>query len=411
MNKNMENKKTILIVTQRFYPDVFGGSGRVVWEQGKRLAARGHRVIVVTPRVRPNLLPEDTVDGMHVFRYQGTKWQKFFGQSYVDLAAGRKEIERVAEKFSIDITILHHTFPAAAYFKTGLSKKIPAIYMFHASLYRELKVEGITRRVRPALAGKIIAFFLGRVAKRYEADIFTRVRKIIIFSEFSRRILSETYPGSERKAVQIIGGVDESFLEISEPLESAREKLNLPLDRPAIFVVRRLTPRMGLANLILAMKEIVAARSDVLLLIAGDGPMKNELTALILKNKLEANIRMLGKITDEELKLYYRAADVFVLPTLAYEGLGLATLEALASGLPVLGTNIGATPEILNQIDPELVIPGGSPKVMAKKIIWFLDQKLGDEKLRAQGRTLAREKYSWEKSVDELELFINELTN
>lgn len=283
--------------------------------------------------------------------------------------------------------------------------------MFHASLYRELKVEGITRRVRPALVAKIIAFFLGRVAKKYEADIFSRVRKIIVFSDFSRRILSETYPGSERKAIQIEGGVDESFLDSPEPSDSAREKLNLPLDRPLIFVVRRLTRRMGLGNLILAMREIVKARPEAMLLVAGDGPMRQELAGMILKNKLEPNVKMLGKITDEELKLYYRAANVFVLPTLAYEGLGLATLEALASGLPVLGTNIGATPEILNQLDPELVIPGGSPKIMAKKIMWFLDEKLGDEELRARGQDLAREKYSWEKSTDELELVINGLTN
>lgn len=405
------NQKTILIVTQRFYPDVFGGSGRVVWEQGKRLAERGNRVIVVTPRVRPNLLPEDTIDGMYVFRYQGAKWQKFFGQSYVDLVAGRKEIERVAEKFSVDLAILHHTFPAAAYFKTGIAKKIPAIYMFHASLFRELKVEGITRRLRPAFVVKIIAFFLGRLAKKYESDIFSRVRKIVVFSDFSRRIIAETYPGSERKVEQIIGGVDESFLDSSEPLESAREKLNLPMDRPVIFVVRRLTPRMGLGNLILAMQEIVKSWPEVLLLIAGDGPMRQELAFAIFKNKLEQNIKMLGKITDEELKLYYRAADVFVLPTLAYEGLGLATLEALASGLPALGTNIGATPEILNQLDPELVIPDGSPKIMAKKIMWFLGDMLGNEDLRAGARNLAREKYSWEKSVDELELIINGLTD
>lgn len=406
----MANQKTILIVTRRFYPDTFDGSGRVVYEQGKRLAARGYRVLVVTPRIRPNLLPEDTIFGMHVFRYQGTGWQKFLGQSFADLKAGRAEIEWLAAKFSIDFAILHHTFPAAAYFGAGLAKKIPAIYVFHASLYRELRSRGAAREVRFWPLGKIFIFFLKRLAKKYEGEIFGRVRRIVVFSDYSRRILAETYPGAERKAVKISVGVNEDYLNSMDEEDAAREKLNLPTDRPILFVVRRLTPRMGLQNLISAMGEIVKKRPDVLLLMAGDGPLFFELGRQISANKLEDNIKMLGKITDEELRLYYRAADLFVLPTLSYEGLGLATLEALASGLPALGTSVGATPEILESLDPELIIPGGSPATIAKKILWFLDEKLGDEGLRLASRELARNNYSWQKSVDELELLINELT-
>ena len=405
----MANQKTILIITQRFYPDTFGGSGRVVWEQGKRLAERGYRVILVAPRKRQGLLPEDTVDGMHVFRYAGTKWQKFFGQSFVDLTAGRAEIAKIAEKFSVDLAILHHTFPAAAYFRVGLSQKIPSIYIFHASLYRELRSRGAAREVRFWPLGKIFIFFLKRLAKKYEGEIFSRVRRIVVFSDYSRRILAETYPGVERKAVKISVGVNEDYLNSMDEEDAAREKLNLPADRPILFVVRRLTPRMGLQNLILSMKEIADTRPDALLIIAGEGPLYSGLNEIIKKKKLGDNVKMLGKITDEELRLYYRAADVFVLPTLAYEGLGMATLEALASGLPVLGTAVGATLEILESLDAELIMPDGSPKTMAKKILWFLEEKIGDEVLRESARALAREKYSWEKSSMELESIIEEL--
>lgn len=381
----------------------------MVWEEGRDLAARGYRVIVVTPRVRPNLLPEDTVDGMRVYRYQGSRWQKFFGQSFVDVFAGSQEIKKISEKFSIDLVILHHTFPAAGYFKTDISKKLPTIYVFHASLYRELKVEGLTRKIRSAILAWIAVFFLGRIAKKREVEIFSRVKKILVFSDFSRRILTETYPGAELKAQKIPGGVHETYLSSTETREAACEKLNLPVDRPILFVIRRLTPRMGLQNLISAMEIIMGARKDPLLIIAGDGPLFFELRKQIEKSKLEENVRLLGKITDEELRLYYRAADVFVLPTLAYEGLGLATLEALASGLPVLGTAVGATPEILNKLDQELVMPDGSPKTIASKILWFLDNKIGDTALRERARQLAEKEYSWEKSGEELAEVIEEM--
>ena len=69
-------------------------------------------------------------------------------------------------------------------------------------------------------------------------------------------------------------------------------------------------------------------------------------------------VRFWGRATDDELSDLYAATDFFVLPTRALEGFGLVILEALASGVPVLGTPVGAIPDVLGRLDSRLVMPG-----------------------------------------------------
>ncbi|HRR39717.1 MAG TPA: glycosyltransferase, partial [Syntrophales bacterium] len=111
-----------------------------------------------------------------------------------------------------------------------------------------------------------------------------------------------------------------------------RRRLGIPENRAVILTVRNLVPRMGLENLITAMKDVVKALPDVLLIIGGSGPLREKLLRLACELQLSDSIRFTGFIRDEELPDYYRAADIFVLPTIELEGFGLVTLEALACG-------------------------------------------------------------------------------
>ena len=70
--------------------------------------------------------------------------------------------------------------------------------------------------------------------------------------------------------------------------------------------------------------------------------------------------------------MYYAAADIFIMPTKFIEGFGIATVEALAAGLPVFGTPVGGTTEILESIDSTLIFKSTDSQAMAEKIEWFL---------------------------------------
>jgi glycosyltransferase involved in cell wall biosynthesis len=115
---------------------------------------------------------------------------------------------------------------------------------------------------------------------------------------------------------------------------------------------------MGLENLIDATRDLVAEIPDLLVHIAGAGPLKSELEKRIHEHNLANNVRLLGRIEDDVLPLCFRAADVSIVPTVALEGFGMITLESLAAGTPVVVTPVGGLPEVVRPLADELVLDG-----------------------------------------------------
>jgi SAM-dependent methyltransferase len=120
-----------------------------------------------------------------------------------------------------------------------------------------------------------------------------------------------------------------------------------------------------------------------------------------------------GYIPDAALPQYYQAADAFVLPTRELEGFGLITVEALASGTPVLATAIGATPEILRPLDPSLLFRAATPAAMAERLQTFLENLTRDrsaaDAMRTACRRYAETEYGWDRSARCLEDTLSEL--
>jgi SAM-dependent methyltransferase len=150
------------------------------------------------------------------------------------------------------------------------------------------------------------------------------------------------------------------------------------------------------------------------LLIGGSGSLRTELEALAAALGVAAHVRFLGFVPDADLPLYYQAADCFVLPTRELEGFGLVTVEALACGTPVLGTPVGATPELLDPLDPALVFPAATAEAMAGRLGDFLDRLERAPgpaaALRAAARAHAERHYGWDRTVETLEGELARLT-
>ncbi len=112
----------------------------------------------------------------------------------------------------------------------------------------------------------------------------------------------------------------------------------------------------------------------------------------------------------KELREEFVRADAFVLPTIALEGFGIATLEAMLSGVPVIATNAGATPELLLDVDPRLIADGSSPEALYQTLLWF--SKLSIEQQEAIGkrcRAIALKKYSRDGMNDKIITAIKKL--
>ena len=143
------------------------------------------------------------------------------------------------------------------------------------------------------------------------------------------------------------GSVDLARFDVKVTRLAARRALGWPTDRPILIAVRRLTERMGLEVLIEAMKRVVRAVPEALLLIAGKGRIEARLERQIEDAGLQRHVRLLGFVPDDDLPLAYRAADINVVPSLALEGFGLTAAEALAAGAPSMVTAVGGLPEVV----------------------------------------------------------------
>jgi glycosyltransferase involved in cell wall biosynthesis len=227
-----------------------------------------------------------------------------------------------------------------------------------------------------------------------EYFVYQRINRFIVLSEAFRQILHQTYRVPLERIHIVPPGLDiETFTPTCSRPE-AREKLGWSADRPTLFVIRRLVKRMGIENLVAAMAQVKQQHPDVLLLIAGKGPLTATLEAQIESLGLADNVKLLGFVPDDQLALAYRAADFSVVPTVALEGFGLITIESLAAGTPVLGTPVDSLPEILGPLSPDLVLEGSSTAHLAKGIGEVLSgqRQLPDQ---ATCEAYVRAHYTW----------------
>jgi glycosyltransferase involved in cell wall biosynthesis len=137
-------------------------------------------------------------------------------------------------------------------------------------------------------------------------------------------------------------------------------------------------------------------------IIGGTGPLGNELQNQARRAGLENVVRFVGHIPEEQLPLYYQAADLFVLPTRAHEGFGLVTVEALACGTPVVATPVGASPEILAHLEASLLSESASAEALAEVMGRALSFATTQD-FRERCRDYAERRYNWEFHIDGLE--------
>ena len=157
---------------------------------------------------------------------------------------------------------------------------------------------------------------------------------------------------------------------------------------------------MGVENLLQSARTLDDV--DELRIVAA-GRRRRQRDVEVLREGLPrgTSVQLIGRVSDDELPLWYRAADLFVLPSVAYEGFGLVTVEALASGTPVVGTRVGATPELLEPLEPLLLSEGTDPTALADAIRAGL--RLATPAFRERCREYALARFSWDAVLPEWE--------
>lgn len=295
------------------------------------------------------------------------------------LVRARRSGGALCQKHSIDLIACHFALYGLPLWDRLV--RTPTVIHFHGPWAAESAAEG----ENPVST---------RLKKLLERCTYWPGQRFIVLSEAFRDVLTTSYGVSADRIRIVPGGVDANAFDVEASPQEARKHLGWPTDRPVILSVRRLARRMGLSNLIQAMETVSRRHPDALLLIAGKGPIREELDALIHTNGLEDHVRLLGFVPDEDLPYAYRAADVSVVPTVQHEGFGLITIESLAAGTPVLVTPVGGLPETVRDLDDRLVLPDSSPEALQEGLEAVLDGRLSLPDAEAC-QHFARSTYDW----------------
>jgi glycosyltransferase involved in cell wall biosynthesis len=376
----------ILVASGEWFPDAKSGFARVVTETAKKLAERGHEVTVLAPRKGREAT--ETADGSLLIRRVLSR--NALPLTFTDVAQIRKHA-RAYRMSSFDLLLAHGSMAAVGFWASAL--RVPLVLTFHASLSREVR---FSRSRLPLGKERFSGYALELPLILMERAAVKHADRILLLSDFSRSILLADHPNAAAKARRVVGGVDvHSFAQEDGP-SAARHRLGVPGDVPLLLTVRRLEPRMGLERLLMAAQELVRSH-DLVLVIVGRGSLEGRLRRLCRDLGLEGRVRFVGQVADDELRDWYRAADLFVLPTIAYEGFGMATVEALASGTPVVGTPVGATPELLEPLDTRLVARNSEPEALTAAIAGALE--LSGPEFRQRCRDYAAANFAWGKVI------------
>jgi len=222
-------------------------------------------------------------------------------------------------------------------------------------------------------------------------------RVIVTETDYAAQFLRERFPQRADSVHRIYNGLDLAEF----------ERADLSSTPPLIIAVGRLIAKKGFAELIRAC-ALLAERGKLFRCeIIGEGPLENELRAQIAQLNLQNRFVLSGAKPQREVRQHLAAASVFVLPSVldpegGMDNLPTVIMEAMATGLPVISTNIAGIPEMVLQNETGFLVQSADPIALAKAIEAVIDDRLLAQRLGEAGHQRAQELFLIEKNVLEL---------
>lgn len=269
-----------------------------------------------------------------------------------------------------------------------------------------VKTEGIelihahsrVSQVAAAIASKLtgipyITTCHGYFKKRSRGFIDTWGEKVIAISEAVRRHLTDDLHVEASRIELIYSGVDEKAFSGEYPaLEIASLKRSYGLDDgPVIGTIGRLSPVKGQKYLVAAMKDIVSRMPDAQCIIVGNGPEEKALKLLAGSLGISSNIRFIESCADTFK--YLSMMDIFVFPSVK-EGLGIALLEALASGRACIASRTGGIEDVISDGVSGILVSVGDSSAIADGVVKLLGDRQLRKKLGDEARALVRNRFA-----------------
>ena len=227
-------------------------------------------------------------------------------------------------------------------------------------------------------------------------------RVIVTETDYAAQFLRERFPEHSHHIHRIYNGLN--LAEFG--------RTNFSSTPPLIVAVGRLIAKKGFADLIRACGLLVERGRFVQCEIIGEGPLENELRAQIDQLNLQDRVALSGAKPQREVRQRLAAASVFVLPSVVdaeggMDNLPTVIMEAMATGLPVISTDVGGIPEMVVQNETGFLVQAGDAVALACAIEKVIDDRLLAQRLGHSGHQRAQELFSIAKNARDLCALIN----
>ena len=205
------------------------------------------------------------------------------------------------------------------------------------------------------------------------------------------------------KIVVIPNGINIEEVTTTHTQEECRTKLSLPIDSLIILFFGSLVEYKGPDILLKAFKDVLNDFPNSKLIFAGRGQMFTELEKLVVELDIKDNVIFAGFVEEEIKPLYFKAANIFCLPsTNMAESFGIVNLEAMASGIPIISSNLGGIPDIVKHGENGLLAKPCDVQSLAYELRCLLENTKLRKRLGDNGKRLVKN-YSWDKIALETE--------
>jgi len=385
----------ILIATDTYYPDV-NGAAYFTYRLATILAKRGHNVFVMCPsRSFRNTVSNDkgvTVYGIrsiHLPVYRDFRVSPLFTS---------RIIRGAVKEISPDIVHIQNHFLIGKEAVSAAKKLgIPIIGTNHfmpENLVHYLHLPRIAER------------WAQKLAWRQFVRVFEQLDFVTTPTKTAAELLVKA--GLNKDVVPISCGIDlERFKPTNDGLYLKR-RFAIPTNKPVLLYVGRLDKEKRIDMILRALPDILRVTS-VHLVLAGIGKEKQKLEELTEKLGIQKAVTFTGFVPDKDLQNIYRIADLFVTAGIA-ELQSIVTMEAMASGLPVVAVNAMALPELVHDGENGYLFSDGDSQMFAEKVVAILSNQTMRAQMSKRSLEIIKD-HDINKVMEKYESIYNEIIN
>ena len=367
------------MLTWEFPPRIIGGISTHVYHLSRALVEKGTPVRVITCDF-PKTPDEEIIDGVSVSRVISGRvpesnfllWIYHLNSQMISKATELFETER------FDLIHAHDWVVGRAGVELKNQLGLPLISTIHATeIGRGGSLDGEYRRK----------------VRDIERLLVDQSDGIICCSNYMLDHIQHQLGAVNAKIRVIPNGVEVSRFKRDGPPHLI--PTGVSENRKVILYVGRIVREKGIFTLLEALDELRNRGKDVSLVIVGEGPLKEDLAKEILWRRLSDRVKLVGFVDEQRLVSLYNSSDAFVLPS-HYEPFGMVVLEAMASRIPVVVSDVGGLSEIIEDGITGVKVPASDPRALAEGILRVLEDQQLSEQLKENAYRGVQERYRWD---------------